>query len=294
MLTNNSPFQLSLPPQPLPKSHVQVTVRRHTAALLTVMFCHEIQSSQASKELKDESKRRALKASDTGFLQGLRARNVTFEGSVDPNDTISASILRESTSKTTEEEEKNWRIDVQESQMAGEATFQRTIMMEIINRHKLDHRLRYSCESIWTCQPMPRRKSESFDHMAAPKPDLAVSFRSSAVVDELRRNHLSYLTQYISPESLKGDKIDHAFHFFSMEVQTSSQDKIALRRNFNVASHIWTSNDAQRNHCLPAVMILLSIIVLLSYVVDNNELCVLYEAKNELLILAQKICLTLI
>lgn len=197
------------------------------------------QSSQASKKSKDENKPRALKASDIGFLQGLRDRNVVFQGSVDTNDSISAFILRESTSKTTEDEESNWRLDLQESQVAGEATFQRTIMMEIINRHKLGDCLKYSCESLWICQPMPKKKSENFDRMAAPKPDLAVSFRTSAVIDELRRNRLSYLTQYISPESLKEDKIDRAFHFFSMEVknaQTSSKDNIALRQNFNVAS----------------------------------------------------------
>lgn len=169
------------------------------------------QDSQASKKSKNENKIKVLYASDTGFLQGLRDRNVVFKESVDTNDSISALILENSISKTTEDEERNWQTDLQESQMAGEATFQRTIMMEIISRHKLGDDLKYSCESIWTCKPMPKRNSESPDRMAARKPDLAVSFRTGAVIDELRRNHLSHLTRYISPESLAEGKIDRAF-----------------------------------------------------------------------------------
>ena len=196
-------------------------------------------NSRTSKELDQKEKLRTVNPSNMGFLEGLRRRNIVFEASTDHNDSISALALGECLCTTTKEEENNWQIDLHECHVSGEATFQRTIMMEILNRHKLGDCLKYSCEAIWTCNPMPRRPSLEFDRMAAPTPDLTVSFKTSAIIDERRRTHLSNLMKYICPESLGENKIDRAFHFFSVEVknaQIASKNNVALRQNFNVAS----------------------------------------------------------
>ncbi|KAL9116838.1 MAG: hypothetical protein Q9187_006633, partial [Circinaria calcarea] len=197
------------------------------------------QVSQVSRKSKDKQKLRIVSSNHMGFLEGLRNRNVDFDASRDTDGSISALVLGECPSSTTEEQEKNWQMDMEECQRSGEATFQRTIMMEIINRHKLGDYLKYSCESTWTCQPMPRTISKDFDRMTMPTPDLAVSFKTSALIDALRLNRLSQWMSLICPESLKENKVDRAFHFFSLEAknaQMASQSNVALRQNFNVAS----------------------------------------------------------
>ena len=123
--------------------------------------------------------------------------------------------------------------------MSQEAVFQRTMMVDVINRHKLGDSLDYTFESTWTCEPMPRLKSSDSYVMAAPKPDLAIAFKTEAVLPEIGLPRLKSFISYICPEAYKEGKDDRAFHFFSLEAkgaQFATGDFIGFRQNHNTAS----------------------------------------------------------
>jgi hypothetical protein len=63
------------------------------------------------------------------------------------------------TKNRAKEEEKYWKADLEKCEGADEATFRRTIMIDIIDRHKLDHKLDWVCESPQTCTCMPQKMS---------------------------------------------------------------------------------------------------------------------------------------
>ena len=62
--------------------------------------------------------------------------------------------------KLIEEKENNWKADLLKCKDTDEALFQHTIMIDLINQHKLNLSLDYICESQWTCNHMSQRKKE--------------------------------------------------------------------------------------------------------------------------------------
>jgi hypothetical protein len=140
-----------------------------------------------------------------------------------------------------EEEEKYWKADLEKCEGADEAIFQRTIMIDIIDRHKLNHKLDWVCESPWTCTRMPQKISgaPSQYQTAPPKPDLAVAFKTKHVIDKTELIDLGFLKGHMCAELAKDANDGRAFHFFSIEVKGAQGDlanRVAYCQNFNTAS----------------------------------------------------------
>ena len=114
-----------------------------------------------------------------------------------------------------------WRRDMSKCKLSNEAIFQRTIMMEIIERDELNENLDFMCEAPWWAERMPSRNDSG--RLAQPKPDLAVAFRTTSLLPvncsfpSLMR--LGQLNGHIFAEGMKKGEIDRAFHFFSIEVK---------------------------------------------------------------------------
>lgn len=128
--------------------------------------------------------------------------------------------------------------DLEKCESEGEAVYQTTIMMDIIDRHRLDGKLDYACESAWKCMPMPRRQPLSND-MSQPKPDPVVAFKSSELLHEIQISMLGRLTGYVCPEVFNEQNGKRAFHFFSIEAKGAkgeANNLAALRQNSNTAS----------------------------------------------------------
>lgn len=170
----------------------------------------------------------------------LCQRNINFKPCVDDKiKSIKRMILADHHLKPTDEEEKNWKADLLKCESSDEALFQRTIMMDLIDRHNLENPLDYVCESAWQCARMPR-KDQGPVEITQPKPDLAVAFKTTSLVPVFEVLDLGLLKSHMCPEGAKEGKDDRAFHFFSMEVKgaraESENSTIAVRQNFNTAT----------------------------------------------------------
>ncbi|MCJ1383616.1 hypothetical protein MMC17_006730 [Xylographa soralifera] len=183
----------------------------------------------------------SVAATDVQFVHGLRDRGINFKAEPDKNiEDVRALILASRPGKPTEKEEKTWRNDLLKCGTSNEALFQRTIMMETIDRHKLGDHLDYMCESPWACTRMPQKNGDGLYRLALPKPDLAVAFKLEAVMPEAALRFLGDFEGAMCPESLnKEGSYDRAFPFFSMEVKGSQAVfgvSVANRQNFNNSS----------------------------------------------------------
>jgi hypothetical protein len=140
-----------------------------------------------------------------------------------------------------EEEEKCWKADLEKCEGADEAIFQRTIMINVIDRHKLDPELDWVCESAWTCMRMPQKISGALSQYqtAPPKPDLAVAFKTKSIIDKTELIDLGFFKGHMCAELAKEANDGRAFHFFWMEVKGAQGDlanRVAYCQNFNTAS----------------------------------------------------------
>jgi hypothetical protein len=195
------------------------------------------------------------------FRTGLRERGIIFNPRVDEKtDKIRTLVLAARPEVSTAHDENGWTADQVKCAKKDEALIQRTIMMEMIDRHNLGELLDYTCESAWGCKRMPRRlqthKAEETDQavnhnlpgqtkpilkrMAQPRPDLHVAFKLESMIFESSLLLLGDLKGCICPESSeKEGSDDRAFPFFSMEAKSSQAAKgepVANRQNFNTAS----------------------------------------------------------
>ena len=197
---------------------------------------------------KSKSRKPSGAAAKPQFYSGLRDRNINFRASADEKmESILNLIVKNPPAELSEEEEANWRLDLIKCDNSQEAIFQRTIMIDVIDRHKLGTMLDYTCESIWTCKAMPRLNATENYTMAPPKPDLAVAFRSEVVVSDFSLPRMKPFLNYMCPEAYRESNADRAFHFFSLEAkgaQFSDRDFIGFRQNHNTASqalyNMWT------------------------------------------------------
>lgn len=124
--------------------------------------------------------------------------------------------------------------DVQRCSFANEAVLQRTIMMEVIDRHQLNEILTFNCEGQWKQDAMLCLISTGNDKISLPKPDLNISFKlesfdeSAPVPGNLK---LSF-----RPDSDK-EEYGQCFPFLFFEVKRTQDNlKVALMANLHSAS----------------------------------------------------------
>ncbi|KAI9874696.1 MAG: hypothetical protein M1830_009389 [Pleopsidium flavum] len=146
--------------------------------------------------------------------------------------------------ETNRREEKYWEVDMSKCASSNEAVFQRTIMMTILNRHKLDDKLDYICEAIWISERFPCKDCKEKEcKISKPQPDLAVAFKTTSLLPDdaftpdLRR--LGLLIGHMFPEGEIVSKSERAFHFFALEVKGKRgtiDNTVAEFQNLNTAS----------------------------------------------------------
>jgi hypothetical protein len=185
----------------------------------------QARSKRSGKSVK--AKIPTVKVDDKEFAQSLFEDNIDIEPSADGSlNEIKKIISREypvARRKKVPKDtgEANWNADMSKCKKSHEAIFQRTIMMELIDRHKLDEQLDYICEALFISDRMPRRDKKT--ELAQPKPDLAVAFTTTSLIPgdaSLRRLALlGELQGHMCPEGKGSGQVDRAFHFFSIEVK---------------------------------------------------------------------------
>lgn len=199
----------------------------------------QLPSDRASKT-SGRKRNDTIGSTRPGFYNGLLERGILFRPIADPHKKeLAKAILRKNTYVTTPEEEENWRIDVEKCTLSDEALFQRTVMMDVMDRHRLNPALDYTCETRWTCNRMPHPPEGDASKMSKPKPDLAVAFNFESVADLRYLPKLKDWKGYMCPEASKENKDNRAFHFFSMEVkgaQFAVGDNVGHRQNHNTAT----------------------------------------------------------
>ncbi|KAL9623604.1 MAG: hypothetical protein Q9160_002060 [Pyrenula sp. 1 TL-2023] len=154
-----------------------------------------------------------------------------------------------------------WFADLNFCKDQQEAIFQRTIMMAMINRHRLIFSdknrpmglpksvLMFSVDAMWNCAPMPTRKYEKKADRSKgepnifttlPKPDLCVSFHTCEIIDSALWKLLLPETQHlICYEGIDENNDSRAFGFLFVEAKRSRlqpDDNIALHQALNDAS----------------------------------------------------------
>lgn len=119
------------------------------------------------------------------------------------------------------QEQEGWMEDMIKCIGENESVFQRTIMMELVQRRWLKDTLDYNSESLWGClQPPTKSRTVS---IGLPKPDLMIAFRKDKVVtdDQSKSRALESLKGRISPETSMTNS-ERAFPFFFIEAKRDS------------------------------------------------------------------------
>ncbi|KAI9696883.1 MAG: hypothetical protein M1820_007958 [Bogoriella megaspora] len=156
-----------------------------------------------------------------------------------------------------------WTADVNYCKGENEAIFQRTVMMSFLDRYrlifgdtqgseygrtgdqtKIGGKLAFSVEAAWDCAPMPTRAllrdQEKDPFLAAPKPDLCVSFRTSGLIPEALSDVMpSAMCRLVCYEGYTPPSDKRAFGFFVVEgkkSQFSPDNDIAKYQALNDAS----------------------------------------------------------
>ena len=183
---------------------------------------------------------RNIDARNPSFHVALLERNITPNAHADPaRSDIIRNILPNQQTQLDDEEERKWAVDFAKCERSNEPVFQRTIMMDIINRHGLADSLDWICESEWTCNRMPRKMKPGAVEVVMPKPDLAVAFKTSSLINDFQMIDLGDFRSHMCPENFKLDKEDRAFHFFSIEAKDAKApwaSEVAINQNSNRAS----------------------------------------------------------
>ena len=196
--------------------------------------------SEAQSKATSGRRPKNIDSRSPSFHVALLERNVSPKIKADPaRSDIVRRILPDREPRLDDEEERKWAVDFAKCERSNEPVFQRTIMMDIINRHGLADSLDWICESEWTCNRMPRKAQPGAVEVVMPKPDLAVAFKTSSFINDFQMIDLGDFRSHMCPENFKLDKEDRAFHFFSIEAKDSkaaSAYEVAINQNFNTAS----------------------------------------------------------
>ena len=160
-----------------------------------------------------------------------------------------ASVSLDSTNQT----ESEWQADLRKCALGNEQTFQCTIMIQAINRHRFhgfQTTLDYSIGQEWHNTFLPKlymtKPNPSHDHISlpAPKPDLCIGFSPNKffVNYEVEQFEIPrHLMDHLIPENsgATGDP-GRIFPFLMMEVQGSASDVAGSRathQSLNDAAH---------------------------------------------------------
>ncbi|TGJ78226.1 hypothetical protein E0Z10_g10539 [Xylaria hypoxylon] len=153
-----------------------------------------------------------------------------------------------------------WRLDLEKAiKDELEATFQRTMMMSILDRYRLMYNLKdgnqpvldFAVQSTWNCPFMPTRalKKDKPDRqrvLSRPKPDISIAFRLRSIIEDGLLHIIPEATRRIMTyEAQDGTRTQRAFHFLMVEAKNTdktSSDKDGQLQNLNSAS--------QSLHCL--------------------------------------------
>ncbi len=129
------------------------------------MVIASVGTSEAPSKNKP-SRERCFDITNPKAVNVLSDRNVDFKRREEEDKAwIGIAFIPESNITCSAEDEQRWATDLAKCEISDEAIFQRTIMMELIDRHQLSDILDYTCESPWTCiSTMPQRKSD-FGHL---------------------------------------------------------------------------------------------------------------------------------
>ncbi|KAJ8127093.1 hypothetical protein O1611_g6544 [Lasiodiplodia mahajangana] len=234
----------------------------------TFDILEQVLSPLAMSEIKEK-----LYKSDKDQYYGLMERNVQMWPceSTDPFLTVFHDMkpLRESGSgvhlQDLHDEVKKhllneWRLDlekaIEDMKNGLDATFQRTVMMSMLDRYRLMYSLKdgnqpildYAVESTWNCPPMPTgalmtAKLNPQRILSRPKPDLSIAFRLRSIMGDEHLYAIPRATReimmYEAQDSLGRRR---AFHFLMIETGKTIRDTDSLNQNFNSAS--------QSLHCL--------------------------------------------
>jgi hypothetical protein len=198
-------------------------------------------TSNATTDTKKGGK--AFDSTCAKFVSGLAERNVEFDPVVDDDKEwldLENIILAKPSEICTAQDERNWKVDLMKCKVSDEAILQRTIMMDLINRHHLEDTLDYTCESQWSSpSTIPQRDSALASRMPKPKPDLAIAFKGTSLLSRFRQADLQNYRGVMFPESSKQVKRDRAFHFLSIEVKGAlgeNENWSVHQQNFNTAT----------------------------------------------------------
>ena len=196
-----------------------------------------------------------IRAESEDFVIGLEYRNVGMRESAAPDAYVDEiKLLTKSFLETEGEKESHghlWTFDQAKCDMgSNEALFQRTLMMDLIMRHRFMYNedtahqrcLDFSVEEPWTCPSMP---TQAFTFgkrfLTQPKPDLAVCFSRQALIPDTLWYRLPSATRRLACyENLNENTgSTRVFHFLTIEAkkaQNSIDNTVGRRQSLNNAS----------------------------------------------------------
>lgn len=134
--------------------------------------------------------------------------------------------------------EKHFQNDVAWCSFSNEAILQRTIMMEIIDRHQLHEFLIFNCEGIWNQNKGNCLISKDVFQISFPKPDLNISFQLQSFNE----------TAAIPPSLDKSFRPDSAgqmngrcfpFLFFEVKKSKESLERAEMANLNNASQALW-------------------------------------------------------
>lgn len=195
------------------------------------------------------------------FERGLHWRNVSFKTEPDPKlEELKGLTLETSPQNTPEEQEARevlkryhcqlWDQDLEKCKdHSQEATFQRTLLLSMIDRLNLIYGngesskpslFDFAVETPWACPPMPTKAAnKQAQWLTRPQPDLAVAFvRERIIPKNYDWDDLPSATQkLICYEGDSRKDLIRAFHFLTIEAKRRDiDDEVALNQSLNNAS----------------------------------------------------------
>lgn len=153
-----------------------------------------------------------------------------------------------------------WRLDLEKAiKDEVEATFQRTVMMSMLDRFRLMYNLRdghqsvldFAVESFWNCPFMPTRalKKDKPDRqrmLSRPRPDISIAFHLRSIIEDGLMGAIPEATKRIMIyEAQDGTRTQRAFHFLMIEAKNA--DKTSTDKDGQLQS---LNSPSQSLHCL--------------------------------------------
>jgi hypothetical protein len=172
---------------------------------------------------------------------------VNWDSTPDPYRGEIPLLQTQTISENETNENKKWYDDLQKCRAdPQEFVFQRTVMMSMVNRHRLiygeDGVLDFAVERPWTCSPMPTRalRESEGKHLPQARPDVAIAFRTTALMGRGSLARLpGPLRNVVCYEGKSNAHKRRAFHFFMIESKNTWKtilDPVSQYQALNSAS----------------------------------------------------------